>query len=204
VFELPVRKRARWWAAQPLSYEPEIAPGNRRVGAGAAANHYEFCDRSSQQECRIFAPSDRVSLFPGIAFTRGRGRIGRGAGCFVAFSGLIAPRAQSRSGFAFSFQIVESLPSTGTTCRLDLVERCWRGPRFGSHFVVLVLAAIIGIVVADIFLRSAAAILFIAILGALQGLRWSYGPLVFALGRRDHFFALHSARITITPADALC
>src|SRR6476469_7842468 len=67
-------------------------------------------------------------------------------------------------------------------------------------FVGLVLAAIIGIVVADYFPAISRPILFIAILGALAGLRWSYGPLVFALVVAT-FFALHSARITCTPAD---
>src|SRR5437899_4892540 len=69
-------------------------------------------------------------------------------------------------------------------------------------FVGLVLAAIIGIVVADYFPAISRPILFIAILGALAGLRWSYGALLFALGGAT-FFALHSARITSTPADAL-
>jgi competence protein ComEC len=69
-------------------------------------------------------------------------------------------------------------------------------------FVGLVLAAIIGIVAADYFPAIAAPILFIAILGALAGLRWSYAPLVFALVGTT-FFALHSARITNTPADML-
>ena len=69
-------------------------------------------------------------------------------------------------------------------------------------FVGLVLAAIIGIVVADYFPAISRPILFIAILGALAGLRWSYGPLVFVLVGTT-FFALHSARITSTPADAL-
>src|SRR5882762_1208727 len=69
-------------------------------------------------------------------------------------------------------------------------------------FVGLVLAAIIGIVVADYFPAISRPILFIAILGALAGLRWSYAPLVFALVAAT-FFALHSARITSTPADAL-
>jgi ComEC/Rec2-related protein len=69
-------------------------------------------------------------------------------------------------------------------------------------FVGLVLAAIIGIVVADYFPAISGPILFIAILGALAGLRWSYAPLVFALVGAT-FFALHSARITSTPADAL-
>ena len=69
-------------------------------------------------------------------------------------------------------------------------------------FVGLVLAAIIGIVVADYFPAISRPILFIAILGALAGLRWSYGPLVFALVVAT-FFALHSARITSTPADAI-
>jgi competence protein ComEC len=69
-------------------------------------------------------------------------------------------------------------------------------------FVGLVLAAIIGIVVADYFPAISRPILLIAILGALAGLRWSYGPLVFALVGAT-FFALHSARITSTPADAL-
>src|SRR5947207_1098419 len=72
-----------------------------------------------------------------------------------------------------------------------------RQPFFG-----LGLAAIIGIVVADYFPAISRPILFIAILGALAGLRWSYGPLVFALVVAT-FFALHSARITSTPADAL-
>src|SRR6478609_1838425 len=69
-------------------------------------------------------------------------------------------------------------------------------------FVGLVLAAIIGIVVADYFPAISCPILFIAILGALAGLRWSYGPLVFSLVVAT-FFALHSARITSTPADAI-
>src|SRR5437868_4801067 len=69
-------------------------------------------------------------------------------------------------------------------------------------FVGLILAAIIGIVAADYFPAITAPILFIAILGALAGLRWSYAPLVFALVGTA-FFALHSARIINTPADEL-
>ncbi len=59
-------------------------------------------------------------------------------------------------------------------------------------FVGLVLAAVFGIVVADYFPAISRPILFIAILGALAGLRWSYGPLVFALVAAT-FFSLHSA-----------
>jgi len=69
-------------------------------------------------------------------------------------------------------------------------------------FVGLVLAGVFGIVAADYFPAISGPILFIAILGALAGLRWSYAPLVFALVGAT-FFALHSARITGTPADAL-
>src|SRR5438034_5483932 len=69
-------------------------------------------------------------------------------------------------------------------------------------FVGLVLAAVIGIVAADYFPAITGPILFIAILGALAGLRWSFAPLVFAVVGTT-FFALHSARIINTPADAL-
>src|SRR5256714_12182274 len=69
-------------------------------------------------------------------------------------------------------------------------------------FVGLVLAAIIGIVTADYFPAITAPILFVAILGGLAGLRWSYAPLIFALVGTT-FFALHSARIINTPADEL-
>src|SRR5437660_5275159 len=69
-------------------------------------------------------------------------------------------------------------------------------------FVGLVLAGVFGIVAADYFPAISGPILFIALLGALAGLRWSYAPLVFALVGAT-FFALHSARITSTPADAL-
>src|SRR5438067_26301 len=69
-------------------------------------------------------------------------------------------------------------------------------------FLGLVLAAIIGIVTADYFPAITGPILFIAFAGALTGLRWSYAPLVFAVVGAT-FFALHSARIINTPADAL-
>src|SRR5438067_4023982 len=69
-------------------------------------------------------------------------------------------------------------------------------------FVGLVLAAIIGIAAADYFPALTGPILLIAIVGALAALRWSFAPLVFALVGAT-FFALHSARITNTPADAL-
>src|SRR6266446_2617707 len=69
-------------------------------------------------------------------------------------------------------------------------------------FVGLVLAAVIGIVAADYFPAINHPLLFIAILGAVAGLRWSYAPLVFALVGAT-FFALHSARITSTPVDTL-
>ena len=69
-------------------------------------------------------------------------------------------------------------------------------------FVGLVLAAVIGIVAADYFPAINGPLLFIAILGAVTGLRWSYAPLVFALVGAT-FFALHSARIANTPGDEL-
>src|SRR5205809_1343370 len=69
-------------------------------------------------------------------------------------------------------------------------------------FVGLVLAAVTGIVASDYFPAITGPILFIAILGALAGLRWSFAPLVFALVGAT-FFALHSARITNTPGDEL-
>jgi len=69
-------------------------------------------------------------------------------------------------------------------------------------FVGLVLAAVTGIVAADYFSAITGPILFIAILGALAGLRWSFAPLVFALVGAT-FFALHSARIANTPGDEL-
>src|SRR5436190_6511372 len=69
-------------------------------------------------------------------------------------------------------------------------------------FVGLVLAAIIGIVVADYFPASTVSIFLIVIAGALAALRWRFSPLVFAVVVAT-FFVLHSARITNTPADAL-
>jgi competence protein ComEC len=69
-------------------------------------------------------------------------------------------------------------------------------------FVGLVLVATIGIVAADYFPAITVPILCIAFAGALAGLRWSYAPLVFAVVGAT-FFALHSARIVNTPADAL-
>src|SRR5437764_4359790 len=69
-------------------------------------------------------------------------------------------------------------------------------------FVGLVLAAIIGIAAADYFPALTGPILLIAIVGALAALRWSFTPLVFALVGAT-FFALHSARISNTPADVL-
>ena len=69
-------------------------------------------------------------------------------------------------------------------------------------FVGLVLAAIIGIVVADYFPAITVPVLLMAIAGALVALRWTFAPLVFAVVGAT-FFLLHSARITCTPADAL-
>ncbi|HKR54532.1 MAG TPA: ComEC/Rec2 family competence protein [Chthoniobacterales bacterium] len=69
-------------------------------------------------------------------------------------------------------------------------------------FVGLVLAAIIGIVVADYSPAINASICLIAIAGALAALRWGFAPLVFAVVGAT-FFVLHSARITNTSADAL-
>ena len=69
-------------------------------------------------------------------------------------------------------------------------------------FVGLVLAAIIGIVVADYFPAITVSIFLIANAGALAALRWRFAPLVFAVVVAT-FFVLHSARITNTPADAL-
>src|SRR5207247_10197458 len=69
-------------------------------------------------------------------------------------------------------------------------------------FVGLVLAAVTGIVAADYFSAITGPILFIAILGALAGLRWSFAPLVFALVGAT-FLALHSARIANTPGGEL-
>jgi competence protein ComEC len=69
-------------------------------------------------------------------------------------------------------------------------------------FVGLVLAAMIGIVVADYFPAITVSIFLIAIAGALAAARWCFAPLVFAVVGAT-FFVLHSARITNTPADAL-
>ncbi len=69
-------------------------------------------------------------------------------------------------------------------------------------FVGLVLAATIGIVVADYFPAITVSIFLIAIAGALAAWRWRFAPLVFAVVGAT-FFVLHSARITNTPADAL-
>jgi competence protein ComEC len=69
-------------------------------------------------------------------------------------------------------------------------------------FVGLVLAAIIGIVVADYFPAITVSIFLIANAGALAALRWRFAPLVFAVVGAT-FFVLHSARIINTPADAL-
>jgi competence protein ComEC len=69
-------------------------------------------------------------------------------------------------------------------------------------FVGLVLAAIIGIVVADYFPAITFSIFLIAIAGALAAWRWRFTPLVFAVVGAT-FFVLHSVRITNTSADAL-
>src|ERR1700745_2228765 len=69
-------------------------------------------------------------------------------------------------------------------------------------FVGLVLAAIAGIVAADYFPAITVSILLVGIAGVLAALRWSFAPLVFAVVGAT-FFALHSARITNTPAATL-
>ncbi len=69
-------------------------------------------------------------------------------------------------------------------------------------FVGLVLAAIIGITLADYFPAISLSIFFIAIAGALAALRWSFAPLVFGVVSVT-FFVLHSTRIVNTSADAL-
>ena len=69
-------------------------------------------------------------------------------------------------------------------------------------FVGLVLAAIIGIVVADYLPAITVSIFLIAIAGALAALRWRFPPLVFAVVGAT-FFVLHSARITNTPANEI-
>ena len=69
-------------------------------------------------------------------------------------------------------------------------------------FVGLVLAAIIGIVVADYFPAITVPIFLIAIAGALAAWRWTFAPLVFAVVGAT-FFVLHSTRIANTAADAL-
>lgn len=69
-------------------------------------------------------------------------------------------------------------------------------------FVGLMLAAIIGIVLADYVPAISLSIFFIAIAGALAALRWTFAPLVFAVVSVT-FFVLHSTRIVNTPADAL-
>ena len=69
-------------------------------------------------------------------------------------------------------------------------------------FVGLVLAAIVGIVVADYLPAISVSIFLIAIAGALAALRWRFAPLVFTVVGAT-FFVLHSTRVTKTPADAL-
>ena len=62
-------------------------------------------------------------------------------------------------------------------------------------FVGLILAAIIGIVVADFWPVVTAPILFIGIAAALVGLRWMFTPLVFALVGATFFADLVHARL---------
>src|SRR5438046_1056634 len=69
-------------------------------------------------------------------------------------------------------------------------------------FVGLILAAIIGIVVADFWPVVPGPILSIEIAAALIGLRWTFTTLVFALVGAT-FFAVHSARVSNTPVDVL-
>src|SRR5438477_9287578 len=69
-------------------------------------------------------------------------------------------------------------------------------------FVGLVLAAIIGIALADYSPAVTLPIFLIPIAGALAALRWKFAPLVFAVVGAS-FFVLHSTRLTDTAADAL-
>lgn len=120
VLELPVWKEARVAVVfEPFNYEPEITPLISDLQRRGSEIVTILPTARSQHDVAIFGPIDLV-VVPGIAFTRGGARMGRGFGFFDRF---LAHRAVAavKIGIAFRFQIVESLPLQSHDIKLDLV-----------------------------------------------------------------------------------
>lgn len=91
-----------------IKSESELEPG--RLGVREPTSSSELI------------PVDQIDLFvvPGLGFTKGGKRLGRGGGYYDATLRAASPRSR-RVGLAFSDQVVEGMPTTVEDVDMDLV-----------------------------------------------------------------------------------
>jgi len=120
-----VLEMARWAEAQsavlfiPLPSEPMITP--LKLDCDARKVACINIPQSPKPESDLHLPdSIDLVLVPGVAFSRGRHRLGRGGGFFDR---LLSGRAAGafKLGVCFSFQIVEAMPTDAHDVILDAV-----------------------------------------------------------------------------------
>jgi len=138
----------REWAAAGMvglyaaqAGEPDVAgllraPGKRFCFPRVAGEGLEFrrCDdmgllragrwnllEPNPEDCAaVSAQEIDLLLIPGLAFTRGGGRLGRGGGVYDRFLAGVHPRAV-KIGVCFDTQLMDSLPLEGHDHEVDLV-----------------------------------------------------------------------------------
>lgn len=120
-----VLEMSRWAEAQsavlfiPLPSEPMITP--LKLDCDARKVACINIPQSPKPESDLHLPdSIDLVLVPGVAFSRGRHRLGRGGGFFDR---LLSGRAAGafKLGVCFSFQIVEAMPTDAHDVILDAV-----------------------------------------------------------------------------------
>ena len=91
-----------------ITSEAELEPG--RLGVREPSSSAEII------------PIEQIDLFvvPGLGFTKGGKRLGRGGGYYDATLKSASPRSR-RIGLAFSEQVVDEVPANGEDVDMDLV-----------------------------------------------------------------------------------
>lgn len=112
-------------AANKRVVYPRCVEGNRLElyegdTIGFTANKYGILEPDPSSASRVSPTELDMIIVPGVAFDKDRMRLGHGAGYYDRLFNEVQPHT-FKLGFAFSWQLVEAVPSQAHDVRMDAV-----------------------------------------------------------------------------------